>query len=142
MSTEALGARELTQRLIARAAVPADATDRAALVAHAACEHASAELSTSLGTLGFKALLMRALKQAEARHPLLSEVRVGERSPDMLLGTAEMVEKHGAVAVAAGLEATLETMMTLLGRLIGVDVVARLVERNTATTTQDDEDEK
>lgn len=142
MSTEALSARELAKRLVARAAAPGDARDGAALAAHAACEHACGELSRSLGALGFNALFKRALAQEEVRHPLLKEVRVGQRPPLIVNDITVMVETHGAPAVAAGLEATLETMMALLGRLIGLDVVVRLVERNPLLATHDDEDEK
>ena len=51
-----------------------------------------------------------------------------------------IVEAYGAPAVAKGLEAMLEKLLGLLGRLIGDDMVARLVEQEALVGTQDDED--
>jgi hypothetical protein len=53
-----------------------------------------------------------------------------------------IVEAYGAPAVAAGLEAVLERLLGLLGRLIGDDMVARLVEQSAIVGTKDDEDVK
>jgi hypothetical protein len=50
-----------------------------------------------------------------------------------------LVAKHGPEAVAAGLSAALETILTLLGRLIGDDLVARLVEPDTKAEMRADE---
>jgi hypothetical protein len=49
---------------------------------------------------------------------------------------------HGVPAVAAGLEAVLETLLGLLGRLIGDDMAMQLVEQNTTGETQDNTDVK
>jgi hypothetical protein len=43
---------------------------------------------------------------------------------------------HGAAAAAAGLEAALETLVGLLGRLIGEDMAAQLIEASTTSETQ------
>lgn len=142
ISTDAPSARELTRRLVARAAAHGDAPDGAALAVHAASERACRRLSRSLGQSGFHALLTRALVHAEAEHPLLKEICIGRQSEPFLGGVTGIVETHGAPAVAAGLEALLETMFGLLGRLIGDDMVPRLVERTVPVGTLDDEDVK
>ena len=48
-------------------------------------------------------------------------------------GVGEMVETHGASAVAAGLESLLATVLALLGRLIGEDITAQILAHPTRT---------
>ncbi|MEO8336024.1 MAG: hypothetical protein ABI664_13685 [bacterium] len=135
--TYALSAQELSRRLITNAAfalgagaLGAGALGAGALgAALAASEAACRELARSLGGAGFNALLTRALLQAEAEHPLLKDIHVGHSGEPILGGAAEIVAAHGPAAVAAALEAMLAIMFGLLGRLIGDDMVPRLVER-------------
>lgn len=151
MPTAGLSPRQLTHRLISRAPALGSAPeivashetpDDVARAVVATSERACRELSRSLGATGFNALLTRALKQAEGEHPLLAEIRLG-RNADPILGNAtEILRMHGAPAVVAALEAALETMFSLLGRLIGDDMVARLVEGSARNGTQDDGDSK
>lgn len=140
MSSELLSARELTRRLVARAAPEGEAPDSSALAVHAACERACRQLSRSLGAHGFHALLTRALAQAAVEHPLLKEMRIGRPSEPFLGGVAGMVQTHGAPAIAAGLEVMLETLLDVLGRLVGDDMVAQLVEQGAPIETQAGED--
>lgn len=142
MSTDAPSARELTRHLVARAAAQNDVPESAALAAQAACERTYRALARTIGPTGSRALLTRALAQAEAEHPLLKEIRIGRQSEPGLDGVPAIVQAHGAPAVVAGLEAVLETLLSLLGRLIGVDMVARLVEQSAPIETHDDEDVK
>lgn len=139
MSTEAHSARALTRRLVQREAslrkVPGD--DASAVLA--ACERACRELSRSLGAPGFSALLTRALNDAEAEFPFLANVRVNPPSLHVLGGVAELIQSQGDGPVAAALTASLDSMFILLGRLIGDDMVARLVEREPPATSNDDE---
>ncbi|MEP6991496.1 MAG: hypothetical protein ABJA80_11260 [bacterium] len=133
-------AHELTRELVARAsyAPSASSVDGAALAAHAACEGACRDLSRSLGVSGFRALLTRALQQAEVRHGLLRDVRVRADGDPCLAGISELLAEHGPVDVAAALEAALEEMLSLLGRLIGDDMVARLIGQASRVGTRDD----
>lgn len=142
MPTEAVSARELTRRLVARAAAQSDTPDGAAHAVHAACERTYRKLTRSLGQSGSHALLTRALAQARIEHPLLGDIRIGAQSEPGLGGVPGIVQAHGAPAVAAGLEAVLETLLGLLGRLIGDDVMTQLVERSTPLGTHDDQDAK
>jgi hypothetical protein len=139
MSTEAPGARELTRRLVQREAWQREAPIDDAFVVLAVCERACRELSRSLGAPGFNALLTRALHQAEGDFPFLARVRVTAASPHALGGVPELVQIHGTAPVAAALTASLDSMFTLLGRLIGEDMVVKLVEREPAASDVDEE---
>ena len=132
--------RALARRLIARAALEPNGMESEAYAARAACESAARLLSRCLGPSGFIAMLTRALAQAEVEHPLLKELRAAPRSEPILFEISGLITLHGAPAVAAALEAALEGMFGLLGRLIGEDMVVRLVERNPTRGTQEVED--
>ena len=131
---EARGELELTRRLFLRASVGRAGPDSEAHSALAACEFACTELSLSLGPPGFNVLLKRALVQSEAAHPILRSITVSNHTQPVFNEVAELIEKHGSVAVAAGLAAVLDCIFTLLGRLIGDELVAQLVERDTVAT--------
>ncbi|MDB4906112.1 MAG: hypothetical protein JWO05_896 [Gemmatimonadetes bacterium] len=137
MSSEAHGARSLTRRLVTRAAAGRSGPDVDALAAASACEIACAELSLSLGPPGFDALLRRALVQAEPEFPFLATLRVNRHPEHTFDGVARLTEENGGARVAAALETVLESMFAALGRLIGDDLVARLVERDTTGAMQD-----
>ena len=142
MSSQALSARELTRRLVARAVLKSAGPDGAALAAQAACERTYRDLARFLGQTGAQALLTRALALALVEYPFLKEIRLGRRSEPGLDGITGIVQVHGVPAVAAGLEAVLETLLGLLGRLIGDDMAAQLVEQNSTNETQDNTDLK
>ena len=142
MPTNAPNARELTRHLIARAAEHVKVPESAALMAQEACERTLRALTRSLGQTGSRALLTRALAQAEPDHPLLKDLRIGRQSEPGLDGVPGIVQVHGAPAVAAALVVVLDTLLGLLGRLIGDDMVVRLVEQSTPMGMQDDEDVK
>ena len=142
MRTYALGAQELTRRLVARVAAENGTTGASVLASRTACERVCRDLARSLGATGFNALLTRALAQAEVDHPLLTGIRVGRSGEPVLGGLEAMIEEHGAPAVDAGLECMLATMLGLLGRLIGDDMVPRLLEYPTAGQMYDDKDVK
>lgn len=128
MSTEARSARDLTRSLTARVGGTDKPAQGDALAALSACDHAFGALSRSLGPPGFGTLLRRAKATAERIHPLLSDVHLASHEP-YLGGIRELVQQHGDPAVIKGLEAILETMFSVLGGLIGLDMVARLLER-------------
>ncbi len=129
MSTEARSARDLTRSLTARAVGTDKPAQGDAFALLSACERAFGALSRSLGALGFGTLLRRARTTAERMHPLLSELQLSSHEP-YLGGIPELVRQHGDAAVIKGLEAIVETMFSVLGGLIGLDMVARLIERD------------
>ena len=129
MSSEARSARDLTRSLTARAVGYDVAAESDALAVLAACERAFVELSRSLGAPGFVTLLRRAKVTTERMHPLLGDMHLAVREP-YLGGVPELVHRHGGLAVIIGLEAILDTMFSVLGGLIGLDMVSRLIERD------------
>ena len=139
MSSEALGARSLTLRLVTRAAAGRTGPDAAALAAASACEFACTELSLSLGPPGFDALLRRALVQAEPDFAFLASLRVKRHPEHMFDDIARLAQENGSEKVAAAIESVLDSMFTSLGRLIGDDLVARLIERDMTPATPDEE---
>jgi hypothetical protein len=142
MSPGTPGVRELTRRLVAREATTGDAPDVAAAAVQAACERTYQTLSRWLGANGSYALFTRALAQAQAEHPLLRDVRFRTQSEPGLEGVTESIQVHGAAAVAAGLESVLVGLIELLGRLVGHDMAARLVEQSVPNPARDDEGPK
>lgn len=139
MGQETPTARQLTRRIIAGEAPEDDSPDVAVAAAHTAGERLYRELARWLGATGCHALLTRALADARVEHPALAEIRVEHRSAPTLEGVADSVRAHGAAAVAAGLESLLVTLLELLGRLIGDDMAARLVEASAANHSRHDE---
>jgi hypothetical protein len=102
----------------------------AALAAAAACERICRSLTHSLGFIGSRELLARALSRAQTEHSALKGVSVSCRKDLTLHGVARAAESHGESGVVAGLETLLSALLALLGRLIGVDMVARVLAQS------------
>jgi len=117
--------QELTRRLIASEA--AQAPDPAA-AAHAALERVFRSLSRWVGPAGAHALFARALTETSVTHPAVGALELRGQPEMGLSGLAASIATHGTDATAAGLEATLTAALGLLGRLVGDDVVTRLVD--------------
>lgn len=137
-SSDPSDAASLARRLIARAAAAGNARDGAGAV-RVACELAIRDLTHSLGVNGVQALIARAMAEVQVVHPSLQQLRVGRQLSPSIDGLAQSIDSHGAAAVVAGLDALLEALLTLLGRLIGTDMVARLVEHDAASDTFDED---
>jgi hypothetical protein len=142
MSPRTREVQELTRRLVAREATQRDAPDAAAAAVQAACERAHQTLSRWLGANGSYALFTRALAQVQVDHPLLRDIRLRSHSEAGLEGVTESIRVHGVAAVAAGLESLLVGLIELLGRLVGDDMAARLIEQSVPNQTRDDEGPK
>ena len=139
-ATGASDARELTRQLVARAAKHSNSPTDAAATAFTACQAAYRALSRSIGATGAQALLSRALAEASRAHPLLREIRIDDNGASGLDSLNVVVEAHGSPASAAGLEALLEILLSLLGRFVGFDMVVRLVAQTSTIGTKEDED--
>ena len=139
MESETPTLQQLTSRLIAREEGTRDTPDALVGAAQAACERLNRELSRWVGANGSLALFTRALAEARAQHPVLAEVRIRTRSAASLEGVPETVQKHGAAATADGLTSLLVTLLELLGRLIGDDMVMRLVEQGNQNDSRNGE---
>lgn len=105
-----------------------------------ACALAFAELAQWLGEAGCQALVVRALAEARSGHSAaLAAVRLVPAGNLRFDGLEAAVQAHGDPAVAAALEALLAAWLDLLGRLIGDDMAARLVEPHGSTHARHDE---
>lgn len=109
---------------------------------YATCERVHRELSRALGSHGSEALFARALSQSQLAHPSLCGVRLGRQAKPDSEGLGAMVSVHGEASVIAALDALLETWLTLLGRLIGDDMAARLVNHTAAAGTDDNGEDR
>lgn len=145
MSSPAMSARTLARRLIDGADHASDSRGRVGsnggvLAAHRALATAYGNLTRSLGTSGPSALLSRALSHGHEAHPML-----GDLGPDFLSKPEfellpSLIERYGAPSVTAAFETVLETLLAFLGRLVGADMVERLVTTSSRTDRNDDED--
>lgn len=123
-------ARELTHRLIGHEYAPANDPGGAVIAAREACDRVSMEFSRWVGARGYDALMSRALAEARRTHPALEQIHYSIRAEPSLTGVAESAERHGAGATANGLVALLETILAVLTRLIGDDLVMTFVEQS------------
>jgi hypothetical protein len=123
-------ARELTYRLISRATPPGDEPGVAAVAARDACEYVAVEFSRWVGRRGYDALMSRVLAEARRSYPELDDIQYQIRPEPGLTGVAESIERNGAAATARALSALLETILGLLTRLIGDDLVVTFVENS------------
>jgi hypothetical protein len=135
-----LSAEQLVHRLIARIATPTNDPAAIALATHAASERVYRELTRSLGQVGAAHLLSRAILIARPKHPALDQIRIDRQSTPDVTGVTAAIETFGAPATTAALEAVLATFLALLGRLIGEDLVSRLVEPALSHVPHDDRD--
>jgi hypothetical protein len=95
----------------------------------AAVEQLYLDLSRWVGLDGCHALFTRALAAAREEHEALEGITLHVRSTQYLHGLTEAVEREGPAKTAAALEVMLVTLIELLGRLIGIDMAANLIER-------------
>jgi predicted NBD/HSP70 family sugar kinase len=88
-------------------------------------------LSRWIGIVGCRAIFARALAQAQAEEPALARVSLGEWTGPLLVGVDEAERTFDPGRVARGLEVLLDYSLAILGRLIGDDMLPRLVEPTT-----------
>jgi len=120
-------ARQIAHRLISRRGAKRAGDDSAARAAAAACDELYRELSRWVGPHGCEALFRRALAQARSDHPALEQIQLSGGSDPHLDGVAASAKAHGDAATGAAIEAMLFALIELLARLIGYDMVTRLV---------------
>ena len=123
----ALTARDTARRLVARESVADGSPPDEGAAAERALRRLAGELTGWFGPLGAHALIKRALAHARAEHPSLDGVTLGAPSALHIEGLAEGARVHGDAA-AAGTLALLAWIIELLGRLIGDELAAVLVD--------------
>ena len=128
MSRDLPLARRFAQRLIQGHASDRPEGPAAARAAAAACNHLYRELSRWVGPDGCHALFARARAEALSEHAALREVQLHARSEPYVDAITETIMAHGDAATAVALERMIVHLVELLGRLIGDDMAARLIE--------------
>jgi hypothetical protein len=126
---ESTAARELARRLLERET--AGATEAAGL--GAAMQRAYTRVSRTLrrfvGDDGYRALLVRALVRADAKHAMWKDVRRNDAA-EIHLDVASAVDGHGAVMVGEALESLFAALVEILSDLIGADMVRNLLDHD------------
>jgi hypothetical protein len=123
-------ARGIARRLIdSRRSVRAGG-DTPARAAAAACDYLYGELSRWVGRDGCHELFKRSLAHARTEYAALEQIQLHPRSNPYIEGVADTIMANGDPATAEALESMLVRLVELLGRLIGDDMAAKLIERN------------
>jgi hypothetical protein len=130
-------AQQLAQRSIALKRAESGDGASASIVAGLSAEALYKALSQWVGIDGCHALFARALADALREHPLLGALQLRPRAKTYLDGVAAAVSKYGETATADAIEATLTGTIELLGRLIGADMAANLIERGLLEPSRD-----
>ena len=120
-------ARQIVHRATSRHRAEGAGKDTAARAAAAACDEIYRELSRWVGPHGSEALFRRALAQARSEHPALEQIRLGGGSDPRLEGVPAASDNHGDAATSEAIEAMLFVLIELLARLIGYEMVMKLV---------------
>jgi hypothetical protein len=120
--------REIAHRLINRHGADRSGGGGSARAAAAACDDLYRDLSRWVGPDGCHALFVRAYVQARIDHPALEQIQLRASAEPYLDGAAESIKANGDAATAAAVESMLVALLELLARLIGADMVARLVQ--------------
>ena len=84
--------------------------------------------ANNFGPDGFDAVLSRALATARKAHPALAHVRIEPRSEARLTELATNARTYRLAELHDALQALLAAMIALLTRLIGDDLVRRLLQ--------------
>ncbi len=111
-----------------------DSAEEVAAVTERVCIQLRAGLGRWIGTMGYRALLHRALALARAEHPALAGLSCHGGDEEMI---AAAVRTHGSAEVAAGMVALVAILVDLLGRIIGEDMAVRLVEETVVPTSRE-----
>jgi hypothetical protein len=113
----------------------AGASDSPEDAALRACASLHAELCSWIGSIGCHTLFTRALRIAQSDYQGLSAVTLRPGKGPPLHGVEHVVAQIGSEDTAAALEAMLVALLDLLQRFIGDDIVAALVQRSTAVSS-------
>jgi hypothetical protein len=105
----------------------------------AASDHLYHTLARWLGPDGCHALFTRALAQTRADYPALEQIYLRARSDPYLDGVSGAIAAHGDASTAEALESMLTTVVELLGRLIGKEMTAKLIDHEATASDRSDE---
>jgi hypothetical protein len=121
--------RAAAQRLVARASESGDA-GASDTVAHADRVYRAmgSTLTRWFGPYGYHALLARALAETRPAHPALAAASVKGATDPRLEGIANAATEYGVDATVDAMTDVAAAVVELLGRLIGEDMAARLID--------------
>lgn len=85
-------------------------------------------LTRWFGPYGYHALLARALADSRSTHPALEAVSVRGPTDPRLEGIANAAARYGAAATVDAMIDVAASVIELLGRLIGEDMAAKLID--------------
>ena len=120
---------EVARGLWARDAVDVSAPEEVIAAAERICVQLQAGLVRWVGTMGYRALLDRAVELARAEHPALSRLSCNGSDEQEI---AAAVRAHGAGEVTAGMVALVATLIDLLSRTVGEEMAVELVNQAVA----------
>jgi hypothetical protein len=100
--------------------------EQIAAAAEQGCARLRAVLTRWIGSEGYRALVDRALAQAQPEHPAIAGLQC--QGGD-LEGVAAALGAHSATEVKEGFLALVARLIDLLSRLIGEEMATRLVEQ-------------
>ncbi|MCA1674547.1 MAG: hypothetical protein LC799_20945 [Actinobacteria bacterium] len=119
-------ATEAARQFWAHDGLDADAPEEIAAAAEQGCFRLRAVLTRWIGFEGYRALVDRALAQAQAEHPAVAGLQCQGGDVE---GMAAAVGVHSAAEVREGILALVARLVDLLSRLIGEEMAVRLVEQ-------------
>ena len=125
MSGRPSAAAETALRLWHRTDARGTAGDDVAARAAHLCTQLDSGLSRWVGTVGYHVILDRALSLTRPAHPALTNVSC---RIDDTASLESAIRDHGAQPVAAGMIALLESLIDVLGRIIGEDLATHLID--------------
>jgi hypothetical protein len=127
MTQRSAAATEVARRLWQRAVGDSNTPEDVAVAATHMCTGLRVGLTRWVGTMGYRALIDRALLLVRAEHPALGSLSChGEEEPV----TTVTVRAHSAAEVATGMVALVTALVELLGRILGEEMAVRLVEQS------------
>ena len=124
--------------MLAREATASDTLEAQIAAAERVLERLQEHLLRWFGPDGFHAVLSRALAAARKDHPALAHVRIEPRSEARLTELAASADKYQPAELRDALLALVAATLALLSRLIGDDLVRRLLQQAWPRETPND----
>jgi hypothetical protein len=122
-------ATEVARRHWARAVGDTSTPEEVAAAAERTCTQLQAGLARWVGTMGYRALIDRALLLARAEHPALGSLSCHGGDEPV---TTAAVRAHSAAEVATGMVALVATLIELLSGIVGEGMAVELVSQAVA----------
>ena len=120
---------ETARRVLAREATASDTKEEQVAAAERVLRRLQEHLLRWFGPDGLDAMHSRALATAREGHPALTHVRIEPRREARLTELAASAHAYPPAEVADALTALIAATLALLSRLIGDDLVRRLVQQ-------------